>query len=757
MLILYVIILMKYNGQHFILVVVLLLLFTNNSKAQSVEDSLRRVLAQKNLPVAKRTDAMNRLAQVLFFNKGWNQGIQMYRQSLALSAPLKDGQYRAHTYGMMAMSYYIMSDSVASKKCLDSAFYYVKRTQSNRMKGFVYYCKGWIEARTHQETAAIKAFLQALNIYEKEPDKLLRQETIYAELAGVYLHWYDMVNVEKYTRLSLKASNKLGQLDKLINANQVRGAYFINLYRNDSTQRKALDSALHYMCRSLHIAQANRSKLITPSDIPFSAIGISNIFLAYFPRTKQYQDSIDYYNKIALEEGDRTQQFAVQSGVYMAMGNMAFESKDYDKAIAYINKALVISAKDLLADKFNTSESYLGLAVAYEGKGDIAKALDNYKEHLKLYKELFNTEKMNSAKRLEMQYEIAKREKILLEIRYLAELKDKDLIKSRLETQQKVQQLLVAQYTASLNDKALLQSRYENGLKDQALTSARYKTAQREQELKNLQQTAEYNNKLKKIYALTTLACFVVAILLFYAYRQRSRTLAQKQKLHRLELVKVKQEHRISMLSAMLDGQEQERTRLARDLHDGLGGLLSGVKIGLSGLTPLITVPAQQTIVANTLNHLDSAVDELRRIAKSMMPEVLLLYGLGEATKEYCAGLNKAGLPVNCQVYNYKNDMAHSRQVTLYRIMQELVNNAVKHAKARQILAQLQQRDNQLFLTVEDDGCGFDQTIMNDLKGAGHSNIQARVAMLNGKMNVETAKGTGTTFIIECSAKVENT
>ncbi|MNT99447.1 sensory histidine kinase UhpB [compost metagenome] len=68
---------------------------------------------------------------------------------------------------------------------------------------------------------------------------------------------------------------------------------------------------------------------------------------------------------------------------------------------------------------------------------------------------------------------------------------------------------------------------------------------------------------------------------------------------------------------------------------------------------------------------------------------------------------------------------------------------------------QLQQSDNQLFLTVEDDGRGFDQTIMNDLKGAGLSNIQARTAMLNGKINVQTAKGTGTTFTIECLTNTE--
>jgi len=153
------------------------------------------------------------------------------------------------------------------------------------------------------------------------------------------------------------------------------------------------------------------------------------------------------------------------------------------------------------------------------------------------------------------------------------------------------------------------------------------------------------------------------------------------------------------------------------------------------------------------MHHLDSAVDELRRIARSMMPEVLIKYGLGEAIKEYCNGLKKSGVPVSCQVYNYRNNMSASRQVTLYRIVQELVNNAVKHAAASQILVQLQQRDNQLFLVVEDDGKGFDTAHLQSLKGAGLANIQSRVEMLNGSLEIASAPGTGAAFNIECIVK----
>ena len=255
---------------------------------------------------------------------------------------------------------------------------------------------------------------------------------------------------------------------------------------------------------------------------------------------------------------------------------------------------------------------------------------------------------------------------------------------------------------------------------------------------------------LNNIYFASILATMFGVVRLGYAYKQRSQANKQQRKLYQFEVDKIQQEHQISLLSAMLEGQEQERTRLARDMHDGLGGLLSGVKIQLSGLLPLSTDKKQLTIVEKALGHLDNAVDELRRIARSMMPEVLITYGLGEATKEYCNGLKKSGIPVTCQVYDYTNEMKPSRQIILYRIMQEVVNNAVKHAQASQIFVQLQQTEGIIYLTVEDDGKGFDTRETNVLKSAGLANIQARVEMLSGKLYVQSGTGSGTSFSVEC-------
>ncbi|HEY8955791.1 sensor histidine kinase [Chitinophaga sp.] len=736
-----------------IICTITLLVASTGSSAQLLADSLRNIITQPQLPLEKRIDAMDRLGQVVFFNTGWKEGMSILRGSLAMAAPMKDGQYRAHTYGMMAASYFIMGDENAAYQCLDSAHYYIARSRSNLMKGYVQYMKAWLQIRAHKETEGIHTLQQALDILENEPDALKYKQAIYSELAGVYFRWYDLVNVEKYTRLSLAAANKLGALEKLISANQERGSYFIHVYRGNNSQQAALDSALFYIRYALNIARANRQRLINPSDIPFAAAGLASIFAEDMPATAANKDSIDYYNNIALEEGRITKQYVVEAGVYNTLADMAHNRGDYNEAIEYYNKAIATSVQDPLYDKYNLSQSYLGLAAAYELKKDTSMALFNYKQYMNMYKELFDGEKMSKAKDLEAKYEMARKEKDLLQIRLLAEQRNRELIRTRYLSGQKDQALLAAKYAAILKDQSLLNAKYEAEVQQKALTDANFKTAKREQELKTMGERFTYNRKLNKIYSALTIALFLAAAFLYYAFRQRSDALKQKQLLHNLELDQIKQAHRMSVLSAMLEGQEQERTRLARDLHDGLGGLLSGVKIELSALHRQGTTSPEQTIVHKTMHHLDSAVDELRRIARSMMPEVLIKYGLGEAIKEYCNGLKKSGVPVSCQVYNYRNNMSASRQVTLYRIVQELVNNAVKHAAASQILVQLQQRDNQLFLVVEDDGKGFDTAHLQSLKGAGLANIQSRVEMLNGSLEIASAPGTGAAFNIECIVK----
>lgn len=287
---------------------------------------------------------------------------------------------------------------------------------------------------------------------------------------------------------------------------------------------------------------------------------------------------------------------------------------------------------------------------------------------------------------------------------------------------------------------------------------ARYQSARKERQIQALRHDNERTSLVLEkhrlfiwLLAMIAIALLLIVIFIFLFYRNSRKLLSHQQRLHQLEMDRVKQEHRISLLSAMLNGQEQERTRLARDMHDGLGGLLSAIKLQLADMSRLLTQPGEQSLVQKIVRHMDNAIDELRRVARNMMPEILLRYGLGEAVQEYCRALKTPDIAITCQVFNYQDNDNRSTQTVIYRIMQELVNNAVKYAGASQILVQLQQTDNRLFLTVEDNGVGFDVTAVSSNTGStGLNNIYARTAFLNGKINIDSQPGAGTAVSMEC-------
>jgi len=134
------------------------------------------------------------------------------------------------------------------------------------------------------------------------------------------------------------------------------------------------------------------------------------------------------------------------------------------------------------------------------------------------------------------------------------------------------------------------------------------------------------------------------------------------------------------------------------------------------------------------------------------MPEALLNLGLSQALQDYCDGLSESQqFVINCQLYGLDRRMSPSSEVVIYRIVQELLNNAVKHAGATTILAQVMRQDSRLTITVEDNGKGFDKEQVDAMKTAGLRNIQSRVHYLRGQMDIQSAPGRGTSVHIECT------
>lgn len=221
----------------------------------------------------------------------------------------------------------------------------------------------------------------------------------------------------------------------------------------------------------------------------------------------------------------------------------------------------------------------------------------------------------------------------------------------------------------------------------------------------------------------------------------------QEQKIRELET-----EKQLMATQSLLKGQEEERSRIAKDLHDGLGGLLSGVKLQLGAMKGNLILSEQDGLTFNrVLNNLEESIGEMRRVAHNMMPETLLKFGLPQALEDYCEGLSRQQpFSIQCDFRGLEERMEHSTELVLYRIVQELINNAVKHSGASSILVQIIRHDKeQLNLTVEDNGTGFD-TNQEYTNSAGLRNIVSRVKYLNGKIDIQSESGKGTSVYIEC-------
>ena len=241
-----------------------------------------------------------------------------------------------------------------------------------------------------------------------------------------------------------------------------------------------------------------------------------------------------------------------------------------------------------------------------------------------------------------------------------------------------------------------------------------------------------------------------LAIILLLSYRNYKH----RQRLQQARIDELETEKQLATTEAILKGEEQERTRLAKDLHDGLGGMLSGIKYSFQNMKEnLILTPENAQAFERSLDMLDSSIREMRRVAHNMMPEILVRYGLDVALKEFCNEVDSSGaIRTSYQSMGMEYTIVEqTTAVTVYRIVQELVNNAIRHAAATHVLVQVHaaQPENLLVTTVEDNGKGFDTALLRNAQGIGWNNIRHRVDFLKGKIDVRSAPDKGTSVLME--------
>jgi len=266
----------------------------------------------------------------------------------------------------------------------------------------------------------------------------------------------------------------------------------------------------------------------------------------------------------------------------------------------------------------------------------------------------------------------------------------------------------------------------------------KYKTEKKELQINALTE----EKRLMKLIIIAgggVLLLGLVALLFLFLWTvQKKRLLAQ-------QVIQIEQEKQIVATQSVFDGEVQERVRLARDLHDGMGGKLTAMKIHLDNLKQIAEFddPKQEKF-NSVMDILEDSVQEMRRISHNLMPDTLSNAGLKPAVDEFCRSMSSQ------IVFNYfgaETRLDLKLEALIYRSIHELVNNALKYAAATQIMVQIFQVAGAVSFTINDNGCGFDTTTQTE--GMGLQNIRARVASFGGNIQIYSKTGLGTEVMVE--------
>lgn len=267
----------------------------------------------------------------------------------------------------------------------------------------------------------------------------------------------------------------------------------------------------------------------------------------------------------------------------------------------------------------------------------------------------------------------------------------------------------------------------------------KYESKEKEQQIKLQQAEIERQNVLLQrnvllIAGLASVLVLMTAIFLLLRARARRRhQLLQKE--NELNL-------KDALISAAIATEEKERTRFARDLHDGFGQMISLLSMNMRKLESTGLAADRDQIFKDSEEVLNEMYLEIKNVCFNLMPKTLIQFGLTAGIQELVSRINKSGkIRAESSFYDLDERLADVQEISLYRIVQEWTNNILKYSDASRVSVQLTRDEQEITLTIEDDGLGFDERILTEGKGNGWKNLQSRANLMKGTLDLETSPG----------------
>ena len=460
------------------------------------------------------------------------------------------------------------------------------------------------------------------------------------------------------------------------------------------------NEAIEYHKKSLEIKEKIKDK----AGAAGSLVNIGNIYLI----AKDYKNAENAYNKaieIARELGNQE----YLSNALNNIGNLYKATKQYDKAISTINESLIIRTS--LEDSKGITSCFVNLGDIYFEKKQFKTADSSYAKALQIGEKAVNC---------------------------LPEINKTYLSYSKLfETIGDTAKALNFYKLYSITKDSLYSDNVSNKF---AELETKYKTLEQEEKIQKQQfQITKRNYWIGGIAAFLLLGSFIV-YLFYRRYQLQQQAKLQTAVLHQQELA----------TKAVLFAEENERKRIASDLHDGIGQTMSAAKMNLSALQNEIENlnQTQKLAFEKAIQLVDNSCKEIRSVSHNMMPNALLKSGLANAIREFIHQIDNRIIKIDLYTEGLNEKLDNNTETVLYRVIQESVNNVIKHSGANHLDISLLKDIDGLSITIEDNGKGFDTTDKHKFDGIGLKNIQSRILFLKGTVEWQSQLNKGTLVAI---------
>ncbi len=556
-----------------------------------------------------------------------------------------------------------------------------------------------------------------------------------------------------YTQKALKLSFKINDLPSISRSVQLLGRYFM--------MKEDYQNAVKCFIKSLSIEEKlnNSARIADLND----ELGSVYYFQEIFGKALTYHTA-------ALVVYEKNHDTTNMAKVYSHLGNLHLSREyceqrtkeqkkaDFILAIQYFEKTVQLCTKT--GYKSLIINSYVNIAATYNKLDKPEKALVYLNQAVEYYRKTKNMSRLaGSLHTLGITYYKAKQ--YSLSVKALEESEKLSVDNKYTEGIQYLYEAMAQTYEASHDYKNAYNYyiKYMT-IRDSLVTAekskqlfeleTRYQTEKKEKEIVKL--TSEKREKNLLLIALSGLILMLLVSGYFFVKNIRNKKLIAEQTLEIKEqyIQDLEKERQLVATKSVLKGEESERSRMARDLHDGLGGLLSGVKINLSAMkgNSILTSENAQAF-DHAIKLLDTSISELRRVAHNLMPETLNHYGLKTALNDFIAEMSKnPSTELTFSFFGADIRFESQLELTAFRIAQELVNNALKHSGAAKIDLQLIADVDRICIQVVDNGKGFD-TKGKSGDGKGLVSIRDRVTANNGRFEIESTPGEGTEATVE--------